>query len=672
MRLLRKIKYFLFLFAFLIPVLGVILTYHPEKPREKSVDILSLNEKLIRKLGFLNIHDSVKHTGTDKCIECHTDVYQDYQHTGMGKSWRAATPEESDARFDRILYDPESDYYYKPYWSGKQMMVLEYRLDNGDTVYKRTVRIDYIVGSGQHTNSHIRNINGYLFQVPFTYYTQEGILDFPPGFERGNNARFSRPIGFECITCHNAYPDPYLLSVNKYKEVPLSINCERCHGPGELHVKAMQEGKVVETQKYTDFTIVNPKRLPPALQNELCARCHNQGNMILHEGKTFFDFRPGMYVSDILEAFREKYENDEEAFWMETHPERMSRSKCYTETLNNPDYKPLSCIDCHFTSNLRHFTYKETPIDSFNSYCIRCHSEMHHKRCSASLLLRNSYKDNCIHCHMPKTGTFDIPHVIITDHHIRITDKWKEKPKNTYEIKTGTFLGLKCMSNPNPSTASWAKAYLSHYEKFLNNPAMLDSARFYLKNLDREKHFNTWAYYYYLSENYAALIEFSKHKSSGELKADIAYYIGQSYYNHGRYKEAREYYQRAADAMPYELNYRNKLGTSFITLGLYEEAKKEFAFIIAENPEMPIALNNLAFVYLFEKNFEKADMYIRKALSIDPDYVNAHLNKVKILFALGKFSEADTYLHRLKKKYPANRDVKQLLELKNRYLSNEQ
>ena len=49
-------------------------------------------------------------------------------------------------------------------------------------------------------------------------------------------------MGLECIACHNAYPDFVLGSENKYTAIPTGIDCERCHGPGELHVEKIKMG----------------------------------------------------------------------------------------------------------------------------------------------------------------------------------------------------------------------------------------------------------------------------------------------------------------------------------------------------------------------------------------------------------------------------------------------
>ena len=81
---------------------------------------------------------------------------------------------------------------YHPFFDGDTMRIMEFKIEKKDTVYKRIERVDYIVGSGQHTNSHITNMNGYLYQLPLTWYAQKKQWDLPPGFENGRNVRFKR------------------------------------------------------------------------------------------------------------------------------------------------------------------------------------------------------------------------------------------------------------------------------------------------------------------------------------------------------------------------------------------------------------------------------------------------------------------------------------------------
>ncbi|HHS95333.1 MAG TPA: hypothetical protein ENJ45_01995, partial [Phaeodactylibacter sp.] len=242
---------------------------------------------------YANLHDSVQYVGMNTCKSCHFNVYETFIQTGMGQSFDTAGRHKSAARFDAhtLVYDEESDFYYYPSFQGNDLFITEFRLQGKDTIHKRVEKVDYIIGSGQHTNSHLVSQNGYLFQAPITYYTQKGQWDLAPGFEK-ENLRFDRILTTECITCHNDYPTLVDGSLHKYALMPNGIACERCHGPGEIHVKEKLAGNIIDTSRYIDYTIVNPRDLPKDLQMDVCQRCHLQGLAVLQQGKSFYDFKP--------------------------------------------------------------------------------------------------------------------------------------------------------------------------------------------------------------------------------------------------------------------------------------------------------------------------------------------------------------------------------------------
>ncbi len=106
------------------------------------------------------------------CRGCHESIYETFIQTGMGQSFGLATKEKSAADCSpahALVYDSALDYYYKPYWTKDTFYIMEYRLEGADTVHQRIQKVDYIVGSGQHTNSPIFNTNGYLYQAPITF-----------------------------------------------------------------------------------------------------------------------------------------------------------------------------------------------------------------------------------------------------------------------------------------------------------------------------------------------------------------------------------------------------------------------------------------------------------------------------------------------------------------------
>ncbi|MEK7257647.1 MAG: pilus assembly protein TadD, partial [Bacteroidota bacterium] len=176
------------------------------------------------KSPFKNVRDSVGYVGMAACKTCHANVHETFIHTGMGRSFDLATPQKSAATYGShaVVFDTLRNFYYHPFFRDSTLYVLEYRLENGDTVHRRLEKISYVIGSGQHTNSHIIDVNGYIFQAPVTFYTQEKRWDLAPGF-RGDNIRFDRWLGAECLTCHNHYPALVPGSSHKYSTMPRGI-----------------------------------------------------------------------------------------------------------------------------------------------------------------------------------------------------------------------------------------------------------------------------------------------------------------------------------------------------------------------------------------------------------------------------------------------------------------
>jgi hypothetical protein len=128
------------------------------------------------------------------------------------------------------------------------------------------------------------------------------------------------------MSCHNAYPNIMPGSKNKFVSIPQGIDCERCHGPGSIHVREKQLGHLVDTATMIDYTIVNPKKLPYDLQVDVCQRCHLQGDAVLAEGKSFFDFKPGQKLSDYINVFLPRYKGDQQSFIMASHADRLKQS----------------------------------------------------------------------------------------------------------------------------------------------------------------------------------------------------------------------------------------------------------------------------------------------------------------------------------------------------------
>lgn len=635
---------------------------------------------------YLNHSDTAKYVGMSQCKLCHQDIYNSFIQTGMGKSFEHASKQKSSAEFDKhtAIYDKYKDFYYHPFWSGDSLKIMEFRLEGKDTSYKRIERVSYIIGSGQHTNSHIYNTNGYLHQMPMTYYTQKGQWDFPPGFENGYNTRFSRKIGLECMSCHNSLPDFVEGSENKYNSLPEGISCERCHGPGSVHVQQRSTGLKIDTSKYIDYSIVNPGKLSIDLQFDVCQRCHLQGNTVLKEGKSFFDFRPGMKLSDYMTTFLPHYEGADDEFIMASHADRLKQSKCFINSYKpsqplsasekaeeelRPYKNALTCVTCHNP----HISVKVTGKEIFNNACKNCHTSANHNGlCSEDITIRMEKLDNCVSCHMPSSGSIDIPHVSVHDHYIR-------KPMKKEELEqVKKFIGLYAINEKNPSDETKAKAYIQQYDRFEYKPEYLDSAKVYLpdKNLaDVKRNFETLVHLHFIKRNYSQILVFVNQvgrellmntilvkKSLDNSNAWTLYRIGESYYNTGNISDALTFYKKAVGLAPYNSEFKNKLGASLMVQNKLPEAILIFESILKEDPEFVQAINNLGYATLLSGNAAKAEQLYDMALKLDPDYESLLMNIAGLNIYNKNYKGAEKNLKKILKKNPESLQAKQVLK----------
>jgi hypothetical protein len=581
---------------------------------------------------FRNVRDSVGYVGMATCASCHANVHETFQHTGMGRSFDHATLQKTTATFGphAVVYDSLRNFYYHPFFKDSTMYVLEYRLGvNGDTIHHRLEKISYIVGSGQHTNSHILDINGYVYQAPVTWYTQEGRWDLAPGFKE-NNSRFGRWLTEECITCHNNLPEQVPGSMNRFSKMPTGIQCERCHGPGKLHVEEKLAGIVVDTSKQADYSIVNPRRLPRDLQMDLCQRCHLQGVAVLNEGKTFFDFKPGMRLSDVLNVYLPRYTDTHERFIMASQADRLRMSECFK---NSPD---LSCITCHQP----HRSVEITPASQYNNACQKCHVST---ACTEKPEIRASKSDNCASCHMPKSGSKDIPHVRITDHRIA---KHNEA-KTVAAPQKKAFLGIQNMTQAKPSPLDMARGYLATHEKYIESPVMLDSAAFYLaKSKEKaELLLPVKIHLLFLKQDWDGILAI-KFPDGRKLDAWTAYRVGEACMNKGYAESALHWYDLAVQDYPLHLDFLEKKGAALLALKRIAEAKTVFENVLNLNPERPISLLNLGYANVLTNNLPQGEKLYDQALALDPDYEQALVNKAALLILRGKKAEAKGLLVR--------------------------
>ncbi len=563
--------------------------------------------------AYLNLSDSVSYIGKEACKVCHEKEYSTFMQTGMGQSFDKATRHKSAADFSHnpVVYDSLRNFYYHPFWQGDTMKIEEYRLYDSDTIYKRVENISYIVGSGHHTNSHMISINGFVYQAPLTYYTQEGRWDLPPGFKKALQARFDRPIKFECMTCHNGLPELAYGSENKFVSVPSGIACERCHGPGALHARQMKQGHGVDTASRIDRTIVNPKDLSIAQQMSLCQRCHLQGPTVLKKGKNFMDFKASMNLGDIMDVFLPEYEHPSSSFIMASHADRLRQSACYAGG-------GLSCVNCHNP----HAQNTESQRKQFQNACLSCHQR---KNCTAP---ESNYDDiTCFSCHMPKSPSIDIPHVHITDHRIQKTGKSAEKNYNT-----NSFKRLKCMTTEHPDALLMAKGYLRFYEGFNSDDVFLDSVKYFLDKVSSQSSqlLESKVHYYYLKQDWNSITAMVQRNQVKNIDDPYTLYrIGEAFYRLKNYDDALIFTRKAYSLKPLIPAFANRLGSLYILKGNFTKAQDVFEKCLSNIPVYVPVLSNLGILQVNTGSFDTGIKMLKRALALDPDYKLAYQNLVK-------------------------------------------
>jgi tetratricopeptide (TPR) repeat protein len=267
--------------------------------------------------------------------------------------------------------------------------------------------VRFAVGSGTRGFSFLIERDGFLFQSPIAWFAQERRWDISPGYgEFSTRPDFERAIQPDCLFCHSNQFRPVAGTFNRY-EPPIfrghAIGCERCHGPGALHVKA------TSPPAEPDRTIVNPARLAPALRDSVCQQCHLQGSFrFARAGRELWDFRPGLPLQRFLAVFLMKKGNGER-FEAVGHDEQMEASRCFAAS----EWR-LGCISCHDPHRLPAPAEK---VAYYRDRCLACHEK---KGCALALAERQARGrgDNCIACHMPRPAVTNVPHTAATDHRI--------------------------------------------------------------------------------------------------------------------------------------------------------------------------------------------------------------------------------------------------------------
>jgi len=622
------------------------------------------------------------------CASCHQDIAATYRKTGMGRSFSRPTTANvvEDYVHANTLFHKASDLQYTmvdhdgAFYQQRSQVGFD-----GKPTNVMEERIDYIIGSGNHSRSYLhRAADGSLIELPVSWYSERsGYWAMSPGYDRKGQEDFRRGITPQCMFCHNGYPqgDADLDRSIFPQKLPEGIDCQRCHGPGRAHVDAARSGHA--TPELLSSTIVNPARLGRERQLEVCMQCHletshHEPNEQRMYDRTIFSYRPGEPMENFKLYFDRIGSQNDDDFEIAHAAYRLRKSACFRGS-------QMTCLTCHDPHDIPH---GPQAVAHYTEVCLTCHQKVAH---TVSLPAGST----CISCHMPKRRTDDAVHVIMTDHFIRRTQPkrdllapiaetvvpegavakvalyYPEKSPGTpaaeiaiaeAEVNDGGISRLQSLlERYQPGAPEPYLVLAKAYESEGNNPEVV---RWSERALTKREDFRPA-----VVELVPALFATNQEARATEiLERAVARYptddlllsdLGNAYLRQGQPALAAEALGRAVRANPDRTESHNLLGTIAAQRGEMDEGEREFREALRCQPDSVEANDNLGSLLIGKHSYEEAAFYLMKAIAADADYAEAHHHLGRLLVLMDQLPRAVAELREAARENPTGPQVHQ-------------
>ena len=432
----------------------------------------------------------------------------------------------------------------------------------------------YFIGSGKKGRTYLFQQDGFLFEAPINWYSQEGRWNMTPAYTEALEIPMNLPSFSSCLNCHTSGVQPRIPGTrNRFTGAPFlhnGITCERCHGAGQGHV----QGK---------GPIVNPAKLPAEQRDGICMECHFEGTAAVEQpAKRLSQFQPGEKLSDYIHYFLlagNRPQNAEALSQFEALSlslcKRKSGDKMWCGSCHDPHAQPAAAEKASY----------------YRSRCLNCHGEAFGAK-------HHSDKPDCTQCHMPTLPSKDVAHTQSTDHRILRSPASGYSPAMSGSVRLEAF-------PESEATQLTARDFALAWET-LAQRGIEGATR------EAEEHLRE------------ALKEWP---NDAGLLSDLGF-VEQE---HGHEKEARELYQRLLKIRPRSNTAAANLGILEARDGNLRRAVELWQAAFERVPYRSAIGMNLAMTFCAAGQKDEARQYVKRVLEFNPDYgkakqLLAHLN----------------------------------------------